>query len=308
MSVASRELIENLHQSGSLKVWSLIISFFGDAVEPRGGIVAASTLQSVMEVMGVGSGAVRTACSRLAKDGWIERQRQGRNSFFRLSETGHTQFKQASRQIYAPPVRSQRSGASATHEYPASQSDTKFTLIVQNPLNTRSTLWQSLLTAGIRINANSVLLTTADMESYKLPGNSLEFQDMMVLSNATARFPDWIKRSVCSDESAQRYLQLMQRFDAVRQTPPTDPLTSLAVRCLLIHEWRRLLLRNRPVPEELTPSDWPLNDCHQFVATLYRKLFQTGEQWMDENAHGPFGFLKLTDHNCVNRFSSNDRR
>ncbi len=309
MPTSPHKLIEELQATRSLKVWSLIITFFGDAVEPRGGVIAASTLQTVMKVMGVGSGAVRTACSRLAKDGWIERQKQGRNSFYRLSDMGHTPFKKASRQIYATPITdSATSETSIALASAPRQTSGKFTLVMQNPLNVNSSAWLSLRDRGIRINGNCTLFESDDPAIQTRLTDTPETDDMLVLSDASASFPDWIKRSVCSEENARRYHQLMQRFESIPDNLPTDPLTSLAIRCLLIHEWRRLLLRSTAVPSELVPADWPRDTCHHFVASLYRQLFATGEQWMDDHALGPNGPLKTTDHSSGQRFSGSDSR
>jgi phenylacetic acid degradation operon negative regulatory protein len=295
MTTSPDKLIADLKASGSLKVWSLIITFFGDAVEPRGGIVAASTLQTVMEFMGVGSGAVRTACSRLAGDGWIERQKQGRNSFYRLSDMGHTPFRVASRQIYAAPVKpSQRESDRAQ----------TFTLVMQNPLKANSAQWQAVRDSGTRINGNCVLFANDSEQLPKAITDTAEFDDMLVLSGANASFPDWLKRSVCADESAKRYHDLMHRFTPISQCKPEDPLTSLAIRCLLIHEWRRLLLRSTPVHTALTPADWPHDSCHAFVARLYQDIYNAGENWMDENALGPEGPLQRTKAESANRFTN----
>lgn len=296
MTTSPDRLITELRESGSLKVWSLIITFFGDAVEPRGGVVAASTLQSVMEFMGVGAGAVRTACSRLARDGWIERQKQGRNSFYRLSDMGHTPFRIASQQIYAAPADS----AQRHNNQPRS-----FSLVIQNPLNTNSSQWQTLRERGVRVNGNCILFADADGHLQQAISDTPEFNDMLVLSGSSVNIPDWVRRSVCPDESAQRYHELMQRFNTVAEQKPKDPLTSLAIRCLLIHEWRRLLLRSKPVPVALMPADWPHDSCHQFVATLYRDIFNAGEQWMDDNALGPDGPLITKKTERTTRFSNN---
>ena len=251
--------------------------------------------------MGVGSGAVRTACSRLAKDGWIERQKQGRNSFYRLSDMGHTPFRVASRQIYAAPA----DKATVDVKQPHSDDAHTFSLVMQNPLNANSVQWQTLRDRGIRINGNCVLFANDDKQLQKAVSDTPELDDMLVLSGATASFPEWLKRSVCPDENAQRYHDLMHRFAPALQCKPEDPLTSLAIRCLLIHEWRRLLLRSTPVHPALTPTDWPHGRCHAFVATLYRSIYSAGEQWMDENALGPEGPLTAKNPESAHRFSSN---
>ena len=90
-----------LQAGGRLSAWSLIVSFLGDAIGPRGGVVSASTVQSVMGRLGIGHGAVRTAISRLSADGWIERTREGRNGFYRLSADVAGTVLSAERRIYA---------------------------------------------------------------------------------------------------------------------------------------------------------------------------------------------------------------
>src|SRR6201986_5573021 len=67
---------------------SIVITVFGDAIVPRGGSVWLGTLLSFFETIDIDSGVVRTAMSRLAADGWLERSKVGRNSFYRLGKKG----------------------------------------------------------------------------------------------------------------------------------------------------------------------------------------------------------------------------
>jgi len=102
MSTQLESLTTRLHENGSLKVWSLIITFFGDSVVNRGGNVSANTVHTVLDRIDIGSGAVRTAFSRLASDGWVERQKQGRRSYYQLTDKGMRLFSDAAQLIYAP--------------------------------------------------------------------------------------------------------------------------------------------------------------------------------------------------------------
>ena len=63
---------------------SIIITVFGDAIVPRGGSVWLGTLLEFFQALDIDGGVVRTAMSRLAADGWFEREKVGRNSFYRL--------------------------------------------------------------------------------------------------------------------------------------------------------------------------------------------------------------------------------
>ncbi|NGX97283.1 MAG: phenylacetic acid degradation operon negative regulatory protein PaaX, partial [Candidatus Afipia apatlaquensis] len=61
---------------------SLIITFYGDAILPRGGSVWLGTLLQFLDMLGTDGGVVRTAVSRLAADGWLDRDKAGRKSFY----------------------------------------------------------------------------------------------------------------------------------------------------------------------------------------------------------------------------------
>ena len=76
----------------SSRTGSLIITFYGDAILPRGGSVWLSTLLQFLALLEIDGGVVRTAVSRLAADGWFDRDKVGRNSFYRLAKGGRARF------------------------------------------------------------------------------------------------------------------------------------------------------------------------------------------------------------------------
>ena len=80
-------IVEQLKREPS-RTGSIVITVFGDAIVPRGGSVWLGTLLEFFAALDIDSGVVRTAMSRLAADGWLERNKVGRNSFYRLAEQG----------------------------------------------------------------------------------------------------------------------------------------------------------------------------------------------------------------------------
>ena len=94
-------IIEQLKREPS-RTGSIVITVFGDAIVPRGGSVWLGTLLAFFEAIDIDSGVVRTAMSRLAADGWLERHKVGRNSFYRLVKKGRQTFDTATRHIYDP--------------------------------------------------------------------------------------------------------------------------------------------------------------------------------------------------------------
>src|SRR5882757_9405268 len=93
-------IIEQLKREPS-RTGSIVITVFGDAIVPRGSSVWLGTLLEFFKTLDIDSGVVRTAMSRLAADGWLERSRVGRNSFYRLAEKGRETFREATEHIYS---------------------------------------------------------------------------------------------------------------------------------------------------------------------------------------------------------------
>src|ERR1700748_1959449 len=80
-------IIDQLKREPS-RTGSIIITMFGDAIVPRGGSVSLSTPLEFCETLDIDASVVRTAMSRLTADGWFERSKIGRNSFYRLVQKG----------------------------------------------------------------------------------------------------------------------------------------------------------------------------------------------------------------------------
>src|SRR6201994_1377482 len=95
-------IIDQLKREPS-RTGSIIITMFGDAVVPRGGSVALVTLLEFCATIDIDATVVRTAMSRLTADGWFERSKIGRNSFYRLVQKGRLTFDIATRHIYDSP-------------------------------------------------------------------------------------------------------------------------------------------------------------------------------------------------------------
>ena len=94
-------IVDQLKREPS-RTGSIVITVFGDAIMPRGGSVWLGTLLEFFKTLDIDSGVVRTAMSRLAADGWLERNKVGRNSFYRLAQKGWQTFDTAAKHIYDP--------------------------------------------------------------------------------------------------------------------------------------------------------------------------------------------------------------
>ena len=73
-------------------------------------------------------------------------------------------------------------------------------------------------------------------------------------------------------------------------------------RLLLVHEYRRLVLRDPMLPDALLPSDWPGLAARRLCAALYPALVAGSERWLDLHAQNEAGRLPPPESDLAARF------
>ncbi|WP_424985720.1 PaaX family transcriptional regulator C-terminal domain-containing protein [Microbulbifer sp. S227A] len=238
-------LITALHSQGRLRVWSLVITAFGDLVQHRGGEISSTRLRMVLGRVGVEQGALRTALSRLSSDGWVHSERVGRSSQYRLTAQGLDRFASATARIYAPArnepvlqwavcVTLAGAGGETTRIVPADQVADGADCVVLGPLQHVSDAYR----AAQLVPAHRAALT-----------------------------------ALAADLGALR-------------VGIDDPLDATAARLLLIHRWRRIVLRFPECVPDLLPHDAPLANPRAAVARAYAALTPAVEGWLTSDAGG----------------------
>ena len=83
---------------------SLVMTIFGDAIVPHGGTIWLGSLIELLAPFGVNDRLLRTSVFRLAQEGWLSSQRDGRRSAYTIRPEALARFERAYRRIYAPLV------------------------------------------------------------------------------------------------------------------------------------------------------------------------------------------------------------
>jgi phenylacetic acid degradation operon negative regulatory protein len=269
MTSALDALISRLHERGRLRVWSLVITIFGDAIVPRGGQVPLSVLQEIMACLRVEPGALRTAMSRLAADQWVTRKKDGRNSLYALDEHGRHAFDLATRRIYAagPPAW-----------------DGTWTVAIAPPGENgkNEARARDLAEAGF-VEAGSG--TWLRPETRRSPEADAAIEGMLVFRQQPSRTPATVDNFWNLGETAHAYetfTKAMTQFGSALEGAIPPPLEAIVARTLLIHDWRRIVLHDPGLPEALLPTDWPGEHARQAARSIYAKLAQPSEKWLDE--------------------------
>ena len=263
-STSADDLIARLGQLGDLRVWSVIITIFGDAVMPRGGVVPASALSALTDRLGIRPEALRVALYRLAKDGWITRRKSGRNSFYGLSETGAAEFLSASRRIYAR----------------APQLHGPWRLAALPHLTEPARAAQDKLMRAAGFLPLSPVLFLAPVQAGKPPAGAA------VVEGDFLAPPDWARKALGPQPLQQDYARLEAALADTRKSitrgTPIQSLEAAALRVLVIHQWRRLLLRHADLPPEVLPKAWRGEACRAAVLALHETLSPEADLWLDQ--------------------------
>lgn len=226
---------------------AVIVTLYGDAIAPRGGSLSLSELCVVFGAMGIGEGVVRTSVSRLAADGWLERTRRGRRSFYRLAALGREATERAAPLIYGPLCPEGRGLALVLGE-------------------------RGGQAAGAGVLAPGVWVDHAGAA----PAEAI----ILTLDGAPEMLARMAARAWPLDDLATRYRSFLAAVG--RPDPTLAGLEALVARLLLVHEYRRVVLRDPHLPRALLPSDWPGFAARDLCRAAHEALRAESEAWLDQ--------------------------
>ena len=266
-------IIDQLKREPS-RTGSIVITVFGDAIVPRGGSVWLGTLLAFFETLDVDASVVRTAMSRLTADGWFERERVGRNSFYRLVKKGRLTFDIATKHIYDPP---------------ASDWTGRFELLLIGNGGDRDAARDALKNAGFGSPLPGAWVAPSGVPVPEEASGAIRLE-VSAEDDSGRRL---LSESWPLERTADAYLKFMKTFEPLRASLARDMLSdadAFTARILLIHHYRRVVLRDPLLPITLLPKDWPGRAARTLCGEIYRALLPVSEQWLDRhgtNENGP---------------------
>ncbi|MXN64325.1 GntR family transcriptional regulator [Stappia sp. GBMRC 2046] len=284
------KLVAALHACQPLRVWSLIVTFYGDAVVPRGGEIWLGTITELMQAMEVDDRAVRAAMSRLARDGWVERYKIGRRSFYALSESGQDEFAAASERIY---------------HRPETQKEGDWRIVVLGEGNGRQAQRERLLKAGFgQLSANTLVGTKATA----IPGAAAGRGTLVFGSTLERGSEEYlIKRAFDLAPLAVRYHAFVERYKplwkALEGGDLLGGIDAMIARTLLIHDYRRIVLRDPFLPVRYLPKDWAGHEAHKLCAHIYKALLKPSDAWLGSTGQSREGSLPKPVSGYFQRFA-----
>lgn len=263
-------LIRSYRQKPDASARTLLVTVFGDSVEPRGGEVWAGSLLRLVEPLGINERLVRTSLNRLVGEGVLVTRRHGKRSFYSVTPLARRDFRAAERHIYHPR---------------GDPWDGRWTVVVNTSAvgpPARTALRQHLGRLGFSSLGPAVHISPFDrtealrdvLSDLGLTGQVAVFRGeapvgvgleagelgALVSSELKALEPAWRK--------------FLRRFKPLADAAggEVDPESAFLAQTLLIHNYRRTVLREPELPAGLWPPGWVGDAAYAVAARSYHAL------------------------------------
>ncbi|WP_185219087.1 phenylacetic acid degradation operon negative regulatory protein PaaX [Paraburkholderia dinghuensis] len=281
--------IDDFRHQGRVQTGSLVISVFGDAVVPRGGRIWLGSLIRLLAPLELNERLIRTAVFRLTKEAWLLAEPSGRRSDYALSPSGQRRFEDAARYIYAST---------------APQWDQRWRLIMTVGKLTqkdrdglrRAMFWQGfgLLGGDCFVHPGADMSAAFDALIAEGLGSVLDKLKPLIAADVqlegTANDQRMVHEAWDLENLSGMYTEFVSRYQPILgqlrdSHDALDDESAFLLRLLLIHDYRRLLLRDPALPDVLLPADWPGQHARLVCKEIYRRLLTASERHLDKNFH-----------------------
>jgi phenylacetic acid degradation operon negative regulatory protein len=258
---------------------SLVMTIFGDAIAPHGARLWLGSLIELVGPMGATDRLVRTSVFRLAQEGWLVANREGRRSSYALLPEARPRFERANRRIYAPPGLDW-DGRWTIVMAPNGSIDAALRAAVRKELE-----WEgyAMLAPGLLAHPAADADTLAEVLN-RIAGTGKIFVCSAAELPASGSRPlgelvaeAWDLTAVVAD-----YRRFIAEFTpllaTLREEAAISPQAAFVVRSLLIHAYRRVQLHDPMLPLELLPQPWPGSEAYALAQAIYRLTWEGAEQ------------------------------
>ena len=235
---AYSQSIHSLSELGPLRVWSLLVTVFGDLAPDRP--LDGPTLSAIMGEIGVKPEATRVALHRLRSDGWVSSEKRGRTSLHQLTEKGRTDSDAARVRIYGTPAQMGHGAHLILLPAPADLDPTRFAQVAPRVF---------VGAAEASLPDDAMCLTPQDL-------------------------PIWLGEQIETEAMRDAYKSLHAVLTDIDEElrGTLTPLQTATLRTMVVHAWRRLTLKHPDLPRAAHTPDWRGHDCRALVTDLLARF------------------------------------
>ncbi len=257
---------------------SALFDLYGDHLRTRGDRAPVAALVRLLASLGIAAPAVRTAVSRMVRQGWLEPVRLAAGRGYALSTRARHRLDDAAARIYR--TRDARWQGS-------------WDLLVIDPLEQRS--------ARDRVRGGLAFLGYAPLSDSTWIGAFPAAEVDELLAGERARY---VRLRAQDDRPSERaraawdldalgasYVAWRGFADRLLRDPDSElhgisrageDEQAFAVRSVLLHEWRKFLFTDPGLPAELLPTDWVGHEAARFFDHEAERLLPAASRFVDD--------------------------
>lgn len=282
---------------------SLIVSFYGDYLWTCGGGIWLGSLINLMDTLGFNQRVVRSSVFRLHKDEWLTVSKEGRKSYYYLEPERYNEMLGANKKIYH----------SDTPEW-----NNRWNIIHTNlgPTHSNKAQVRFLQHKGFGLYDKDFFIQpdlqrlTPEMKLQiiqKVPSAKI-FQQAELLPNDVNSMRDMVGEAWDLKRIEVEYRDFYALFEPIWQhlvamdSEKISQQDAFKMRLLVIHFYRRIIVRDPDLPAALLPQDWPREKAEQVAINIYQKVHQKALAYLMENSETANGKLPKPSPNYYIRF------
>lgn len=254
-----------------MRARSALFDVYGGYLRTRGGSAAIAALVRLLEPLGFGAPAIRTAVSRMVRQGWLEPVRLADGPGYALTARAERRLDEAGARIYRTKP---------------STWDGRWHLVVLEELPTRGA--RDRLDSSLRLLGYGPLGPT----TWIAPRPSAELTEVLTADGLAARVfhgphegddAELAARAWDLDALGREYTAFVTEWaPRVSAVDGSVPAEAFAASQQLLHAWRRFLFHDPGLPAELLPERWPGTEAAEFFDWHTARLAPAAETYLED--------------------------
>lgn len=256
----------------------MLFTLFGDYVHPLGGReVWVGALVTLAGEFGITSGSLRSAVSRMGREGWLSKRTVAGRPWYGLSRQGRELIEEGTRRIYRT-----RGGAWDGQWLVVAYSGAG-SRAVRDRLRTELTfLGFGSLGAGLYVSPHDLRPELAELTGRHGVREVLGVRGPLALPGDPTAV---VRRAWDLDGLARRYRAYISETERARRQDAElagdgtlAPARAFRRRFLLTHRYRHFPYSDPDLPSSLLPAGWPGTRAHQLFLDYNALLLPGAEQ------------------------------
>lgn len=266
-----------MRQTPAVHARSALFDLYGDHLRAKGGRAPVAAVVRLLAALDIAAPAVRTAVSRMVRQGWLEPVRLPDGRGYALTPRARKRLDDAASRIYRT-----RTGVW----------EGSWDLLVLDPLGQRSR--RDRVRSGLGFLGYAPLSDSTWISPFASPevdqlldGEQAGFVRMRAYDEQPT---ERAGRAWDLDTLSASYVAWCEFAQGLLADPDSqlagiagagEDERAFAVRSVLVHEWRKFLFTDPGLPGELLPADWPGHEAAELFGREAARLLPAASRFVD---------------------------